>query len=193
MKKLKVILIISVLGLLVSMAIMLPGVFIGILPMVIVGTTFMFLSGVSIIVFTSILIYRKSHDKGPSFVRVKANSGSVFVDCKNNILTYKDCEINLAEIISYDLVDNSQKVLKSGFGEAVVGGVLFGGAGAIAGAYAGKREKVKEKCKFFIKTTNVQNAGIVINLSLDNGFKLYETIDLLIKRIKQNLEAKHNG
>ena len=123
-------------------------------------------------------------EKDPNLIFVKAKPGKVTIDCQNKKLVYKKSNIKFADIVSYELVDNTHTVLKSGLGEAVLGGVLFGGTGAIAGAYAGKREKIKERCKIYIKTKNVQNAGVVINLTLDNGYQLYETIDLMMDRME---------
>lgn len=45
------------------------------------------------------------------------------------------------QIIGYEILEDNDVVTKGGLGSAIVGGVAFGGAGAIVGAIVGKKNK----------------------------------------------------
>jgi hypothetical protein len=47
--------------------------------------------------------------------------------------------INYSEMLDYDFFENGHAVQGGGFGEAAIGGLLFGGDGAITGAVIGKK------------------------------------------------------
>ena len=115
---------------------------------------------------------------------IKAKRSYVEIDLEKKTIIYESNSIPFSEIISFDLYDSSQKIMKSGIPEAIAGGVLFGGSGAIAGAYVGKNEKIKEQTKFILKTYNPRCASLIINLDLDNGLKLFDTLDLLLNNKK---------
>ncbi len=120
-------------------------------------------------------------------VMIKAKKGFVYIDIDKNTLKYKDNIVALDKIVSYEVYDGSELVMRSGVGEAIVGGLLFGGGGAIAGSIVGRKTKLKEKAKIFIKTSDLKNAGFVINTTLDNGYKLGQTLDLIMnKKEEQN-------
>lgn len=59
---------------------------------------------------------------------------------------FKNSYINYKDIISFELIEDDKTVSSGGLSRALVGGVLFGGAGAIVGAVtAGKKKKYCEK------------------------------------------------
>ena len=45
------------------------------------------------------------------------------------------------DIIGFELIENNGAISKGGFGGAVAGGMLFGGAGAVAGSVLGKKQQ----------------------------------------------------
>lgn len=63
------------------------------------------------------------------------------------------------EIIDYELTEDGEQVAKGGIGSAVVGGVMFGGVGAIVGSNVGKK-----KSKTVIK-------DITLRVSLKNKYR----------------------
>lgn len=77
---------------------------------------------------------------------------------KNVIFEYKD-------ILDFELLENGKTVTKGGLGSAVVGGVLFGGVGAVVGSVAGKKTK-QEITEYRIKitTNNPFYPSVYINL-----------------------------
>ena len=56
---------------------------------------------------------------------------------------------------------------------------LIGGSGVIAGALVEKKQKIKDNYKVFIKTNNINHAGIVVTLKIDNAYNLFETLKLI--------------
>lgn len=112
-------------------------------------------------------------------IKIKAKSGKVLINTNEQILMYKKAKVKIDEITEFQLMNNQTVIEKSGAGEAFVGGVLFGGTGAMAGAMVGKKQKVKDDYKIFIETTNVMHAGIVISLKVENAYNLYKTLKLL--------------
>lgn len=57
-----------------------------------------------------------------------------------NLFQLKDKEYRYDQLESYEYVENQGTVVRSGgIGRAIVGGILFGGAGAVVGASTGKR------------------------------------------------------
>lgn len=63
------------------------------------------------------------------------------------------------EIVSFELKENGNAITSGGLGRAVVGGVLFGGAGAVVGAVTGG------------KTTKQKLTSIDISISLSNSWR----------------------
>lgn len=57
------------------------------------------------------------------------------------------------QLISYDLLEDDSVVTSGGVGQALVGGALFGAAGAIAGGITGKRTSRKKVESIMIKAT----------------------------------------
>ena len=53
---------------------------------------------------------------------------------------------HIEDIISFELLEDGNTVIKGGLGGAVAGGLLFGGVGAVVGSAASKR-KVHETCR----------------------------------------------
>ena len=148
----------------------------------------------ALVIVASIIIKKHKHLKKDSMeecVYFSAKGHNVVINPDKRTLKFGEALINIDDIVSYELADDSKIIVKSGFGEAVVGGLLFGSVGAAAGAYAGKREKFKENGKFFIKTKNVRYAGIVINMKLDDGYRLFETLELMTKDQKEEKEKTY--
>lgn len=48
---------------------------------------------------------------------------------------------DFSEIVSYELLEDGETLAKGGLGRALVGGVLFGGVGAVVGGVTGKKSK----------------------------------------------------
>ena len=79
-----------------------------------------------------------------------------------------------SDLISYELLEDDAIVTSGGVGQALIGGGLFGGQGAIAGAMTGKRVQKKRIESLYIKATL-------------NNFKIpCVLIPLITKPIKTN-------
>ena len=84
------------------------------------------------------------------------------------------------DIIAFELLEDGNSITKGGVGRAIVGGLLFGGVGAIVGGSTGKR-KTKSTCtKLQIKiiVNNINAPAVYINLiaveTKTDGF-IYQT------------------
>lgn len=57
------------------------------------------------------------------------------------------------DLIGYELLEDDNQVVTGGVGKALVGGLIFGGAGAIAGAAAGTKKHTRKVETLLIKVT----------------------------------------
>ncbi len=135
--------------------------------------------GLGILIFVNYVYGEQKESKNT--ILIKAMPSNIKIDIENKTLKYKNINVKLENIVSYEVINNDEVIIKSGIGEAIAGGLLFGDVGAIAGAYAGKREVTKKSVKLFIETNDIRNAGFVIKLSLDNAYKFDKTYKLLMK------------
>lgn len=72
---------------------------------------------------------------------------------------------NYSDIVNFELLEDGNSVASGGLGRALVGGILFGGAGAIVGGVTG-RKKTKGVCSSLrLKVTidNMANPVVYIN------------------------------
>lgn len=98
------------------------------------------------------------------------NIVGIDIDVKNKLLgtySYYESESNILkfeEILDFEIFENGNSVISSRSGSAVVGGLLFGGLGAVAGA-SGSRT-INDYCstlKLNIYTNKVQNSVITLD------------------------------
>jgi len=61
--------------------------------------------------------------------------------------------LDYSDLLSYELMENDSLVTSGGVGQALVGGALFGGFGAVAGGITGKRIQKKKIESLTIKVT----------------------------------------
>lgn len=66
--------------------------------------------------------------------------------------------LNFQDLVNYDLLEDDSLVTSGGVGQALIGGALFGGFGAVAGGITGKRKQKKKIESLIIKVT-VNNFG----------------------------------
>ncbi len=71
-----------------------------------------------------------------------------------------------SDLISYELIEDDSVVTTGGVGQALVGGALFGGLGAVAGGITGKRTQKKKVESLHIKVTlnSFKNSCVLIPL-----------------------------
>ena len=84
----------------------------------------------------------------------------------NVIFSYDD-------IISYDLLEDGESITKGGIGSAAVGGILFGGVGAVVGGVTGKKKTKQEINEFRVKivTRNEMCKEVYINFLTTGAVK----------------------
>lgn len=126
------------------------------------------------------------------------------IDTTNKLLgTYSYYEntskiIKFNEVLDFEIFENGNSVVSSRTGSAVVGGLLFGGLGAVAGA-SGSRT-ISENCsnlKLKIYTNNIQYSVIMLDF-LEKGISkssiLYEQLTEVINEMISLLKIarEHN-
>ncbi|WP_301955878.1 hypothetical protein [uncultured Eubacterium sp.] len=60
---------------------------------------------------------------------------------------------NFDDLVSYELLADDSVVVSGGVGQALIGGLAFGGAGAVAGGITGKRKQKKKIESLIIRVT----------------------------------------
>ena len=109
--------------------------------------------------------------------------------------------LKFEQIIDFEIFENGNSVVSSKTGSAIVGGLLFGGLGAIAGA-SGSRI-ISDNCKTLklnIYTTDVTNSVVTLDL-LDKGIEknsteyenLKDTINKMIGFLKIARESNRQA
>ncbi len=123
---------------------------------------------------------KKASDQRLEQFQISEQVGKVFaIDKTHNwFLVFPDICLPCDEIVDYDLVENGNTVNKSGLGSAVVGGALFGGAGALIGYSMGKKQ-VQEVTSLYIKiTTRIEGYSDVkielISSSVKSNSRVYK-------------------
>lgn len=81
-----------------------------------------------------------------TFNATKTISSYLFIDEKNCLFKIDGGIYKYDELLSFELLEDGDSVVKGGLGRAVAGGLLFGGAGAIIGGVTAKK-KTKNICK----------------------------------------------
>lgn len=75
---------------------------------------------------------------------------------------------NYSEVLGYEILENGDSIIKGGLGSAIVGGVLFGGLGAVVGGVTGS------------KTTKTLIKNLRVKIILDNSVNPVEYIDIIM-------------
>ena len=149
-------------------------------PMIVIGAL------IFIIALSKLIIEKEIELKKNYNVFIRVRKRRVFINTDSGMIKYKKTVFNINEITKYKLIKNEKILISSGFGESIVGGILFGGAGAIAGAYAGKKEKQIKECVLYIETNNILYAGITIPVSEESGFKICRVFEVAKQTEKEN-------
>lgn len=95
-----------------------------------------------------------------------------FDDIKRRLLIAPNRIIDYKDIRSFELMEDGDTIASGGLGRAAIGGVLFGGAGAMVGAVTGNR---KESC-----------SKLQIKLTVNNADKSAEYIKFIDKKVNKS-------
>lgn len=119
----------------------------------------------------------------------------------NNIWDKKTPKIySFDDIVSFELIEDNDCIVKGGLGRAIVGVALLGGVGAVVGGATGKKTSKKVITKLIIKITvnDIENPVVYINLlekptqaasiTYKNKFKLAQEILSLLELIVKQCE-----
>lgn len=108
------------------------------------------------------------------------------------------------DIIEYELIENGASVTKGGIGRAVVGGLLFGGVGAVVGGVTGKKTNtVVNSMQIKITVNNFSSSAVTVDListqtKVDSGTyknackyaqEILSTLALIVKQNESKVTA----
>lgn len=93
------------------------------------------------------------------------------------------------ELLDFEVLEDGNTITKGGFGKAIVGGAIFGLAGAIAGGTSKKSKQVCTKLEIKITTKNTDNPVIYLNL-INTEFKKDGLIYKIASKSVQNILSK---
>lgn len=106
--------------------------------------------------------------------------------------------LEFSDLLSYELLEDDSLITSGGVGQALVGGALFGGFGAIAGGITGTRTQKKKIESLYIKVTvnNFSSPCIMLPLitkSTKTNSKEYQTAFNLAHQILSTFDViTHN-
>ena len=95
------------------------------------------------------------------------------------------------DIVSYEVIEDSDKITKGGVGRAVAGGFLFGGVGAIVGATTAKQKKVVEHLEVIVNIQDAQKTILPINIVItDTPMEIGSMgLNLRLQELKKLVQA----
>lgn len=93
------------------------------------------------------------------------------------------------EIIDYEVLEDGTSVTKGGLGKALIGGALFGLAGAIAGGTSKKTKEICNKLEIKVTTRNQDNPVVYINL-INTEFKKNSLVYKQASKCVQDILSK---
>lgn len=93
------------------------------------------------------------------FSSTKTFGTHLTIDETNHLwkLDHSKIIFHYSDIINYELLEDGETISKGGLGSAVVGGVLFGGVGAIVGGTVGRKRTKQEITELKIKIVTKNN------------------------------------
>lgn len=93
------------------------------------------------------------------------------------------------DIIDFELIqDGSSIVNKGGLGRAAIGGLLFGGSGAVVGSLTGSRKQTQTCTELRIKITINNTANPIIFIDFIKGVS-YKKDSILYRQLAENAET----
>lgn len=136
-------------------------------------------------------------------------TSKVGLDTENRLIGVKytrkfEQAIEIDKIASYEFVEDGKTIVGGGLGASVIGGLAFGGVGAVVGAITGKKKDKSKVNKVQIKlnTSDLNNPVMYINFlispvkrdsfSYSNAIKDADTIVSSLDILLNDLETKTN-
>lgn len=130
-------------------------------------------------------------------------SNSAYINSKAKHYT----KFSYSQIVDYEILENGLSIAKGGIGRAAVGGILFGGAGAIVGASTRKQKEVCDSLQvkvtvkgykdpaFFIKliSTGTKKDGIIYRSNMEIAQKLASKFELIIEENKSKVHQQQEN
>src|SRR5690606_32471568 len=123
-----------------------------------------------VLIFIDLNIHTKNTSLKDSDSHYLHNEIEYSISSKEIRFIKKQIIIEVSNIKSVKMEVDQQIVYSSGVTEAIVGGVLFGGTGAVAGSIIGSKPKLSSKAIIFIETDIIQYAGITVVTTTEKEF-----------------------
>ncbi len=125
----------------------------------------------------------------PGYIKFNDNTKQVLISPKFNPKI-----INYSDILDFELIEDGETVVtKGGLGKAIVGGMLFGGVGAIVGSNTSKRKSKTSisvlKIKIAVRDMNNPNSYInLITTSTQTDSFIYKNSYEVAQKIMSMLQ-----
>ncbi len=146
--------------------------------------------------------YQKENQQKLSKFKATYKEGNlIWFDDKNNWfvlpkgsfkVSIDECHIfNYDEIIDFEVLEDGTTVTKGGLGKALVGGALFGIAGAIAGGTSKKQKDICTQLELKITTSNSEYPVVYLSIiKQDVPFKKSSFVYKVGSKAVQNILSK---
>lgn len=104
--------------------------------------------------------------RGMEQFSITNKGGRLFIDEENNKFFFNGLDDNITnpihnfdDLLGYEIIQNEKSISKGGLGTALIGGLLFGGVGAIVGGVTGDRktEEVVQKIQIKLELDDMSN------------------------------------
>lgn len=129
----------------------------------------------------------------PYALQVDYQNKLLAVATKKYLKLQKGYIFHFEEIVDYSVEQDGNTIQKSGAGSAVIGGLLFGGVGLVAGGLMGRKSKETiMKLSITLKTTNKWAPTVVIPIvssEIKKGSLTYNLVKTSTEKILQVLDT----
>lgn len=130
--------------------------------------------------------------------QIDDNNKTWLIDNRNMLNKTMPKIYNYSDIVDYELLEDGESIASGGLGRALVGGVLFGGVGAIVGGVTGgkKSKPICNSLRIKITTNDINNPTVYVdflNTSTKKDNIIYKTWFDLAQKCLSTLQLITNG
>lgn len=116
--------------------------------------------------------------------------GGFSVDDRNNMFKVNEDVFFFNNLLGFELIENKKTVLKGGLGGAIVGGSIFGSAGAVVGSNLGRNLKTTSDLEVRISLSGAHRDFVCLRV-FDRGkaYAVISELEIISKLIEKENES----